>query len=761
MIMDPRKVFNAFNLLIVFALFCTLQGQDYIRNYQDRSLAKSLADDYDTYTKAGQIGLTVTNFGVLGEGWNNPDQPSCKYKQYADTEKEEVEHFSFAGLWVGGIVKGNKHVSTAIVDGVFDVSEEGFEFSPTPDPADTIKIESSLVTSRYFSPKAVSHEDFICTYTDLKGIANHTPMGLKIRQRSFAWNYSFTDAFVILEYTIYNISELLEGGPWTIDNVYIGIWADVSIANMNYTSIYEPGGGFTWYDNIDAYDESFFDPYPDDDHPGYPRNIAYQYDADGDNGYAQSYIGFRVVGNEIVPREYWNSYYRQWKWNSSTNTDYPEYVMPVNDNQRYDFMHQSVPKGTGEIFTNGYPNLPDSWILLLSAGPFGSQPRRDTTDTGIYIDSTNWVLSPGDSISVAFAVACARWANSSLTDNASRKAYLYANSDWAQTAYNGEDVNGNGVIDPGEDSDEDGELDKYILPAPPPSPKLHAVAESNRVSLYWGREPEFFKDPLTQQYDFEGYKVYSRSKTITDEPGWTLLAQFDKVNDTGYNTGFDPIKITRDESKIIDEVVGTDTIYNYQFSLVNGDTLFYNIIDADTVYYRFVNTGVKSGWPERNVYAVTSYDRGDPTTGLESLESNIISNITYVVAGQTPQLNKFERKVGVYPNPYRAQAIWDGYTERERMIWFYNLPAEAKIRIYTLSGELVDEIYHSSTTYSGSDIENLKGISSRGNVRFSGGEHAWDLITKWDQAIATGLYIFTVEDLLSGDIQRGKFLVIK
>jgi hypothetical protein len=35
------------------------------------------------------------------------------------------------------------------------------------------------------------------------------------------------------------------------------------------------------------------------------------------------------------------------------------------------------------------------------------------------------------------------------------------------------------------------------------------------------------------------------------------------------------------------------------------------------------------------------------------------------------------------------------------------------------------------------------------------------LVTADDQAIATGLYLYTVEDLATGEIQKGKFAVIK
>lgn len=705
------------------------------------SLAKTTATDYNNYTTVGQIGMTITNFGLLGEGWNNPEQPSCRYKQYADIQQNEVEHFSYAGLWIGGIVKGNKRVTTAIVDGVFDYGAQGFEFSTSENPADTIKIKSSLTTDKYFDPQAVSHQDFICNYNDFDPVVNHQPMGIRVHQESYAWSYSFADAFVILDFTIYNESHLLdeEGTGWDIENLFTGIWADASVANMNYTSIYEPGGGFTWYDNLDGFDQTLFDPNPDDSHPGYERDIAYQYDKDGDNGYAQSYIGIRLLGNSTVPRAKWDSYYRQWVWSSSSNMDYPNYIMPVDDEGRYNFMQESVPKNPGAAGynSNGYPNQEDSWIFLLSGGPFGAEPTN--------MDSTSWVLRPGDSVKVALAITCAQWGNNSLNDNEDRKSFLYANSDWAQKAYNGEDRNGNGVIDPGEDANNNGKLDRYILPAPPPSPNLHIVSESNKITLYWAKHPETVPDPLTRQKDFEGYRIYSRRKTASNgQTQWSLLAQYDKKNELGYNTGFDFIKIKSFEADGMD-----------------ADSNYYKIIDNDTCYYKYVNTSVKSGWPEKYVYSVTSFDSGDPKTGLQSLESNKINNRTYVIAGKQPQKDEFTQKVGVYPNPYKGRVTWDGFGERDRMIWFYNLPSKAEVKIFTISGDLVDDFKHNSMNYNGEDIARLKEISQSNEIVFSGGEHAWDLITKWDQAVASGLYVYTVKDLDSGQIQRGKFLIIK
>jgi len=98
--------------------------------------------------------------------------------------------------------------------------------------------------------------------------------------------------------------------------------------------------------------------------------------------------------------------------------------------------------------------------------------------------------------------------------------------------------------------------------------------------------------------------------------------------------------------------------------------------------------------------------------------------------------------------------------ERQRKLHFFNLPRDCEVRIYTLAGDQVDSFIHNGDTYAGDGIEWYDKFSE-GNTIFPGGEHAWDLVTASDQAIATGLYLFTVKDLDSGEISRGKFVVIK
>ena len=301
------------------------------------------------------MGLTVTNFGILGNGWNRMEdgsiQPSCQYKQHTETFREQVEHFSYAGLWVGGIVNGQRRVSTAIVDGVFEAGDEGFElFAESP-----IVIQSSIASTtqdsmaQYYSPYAVSHQDMIADFKDYGtipsdglGISNHNPLGLNIHLEAYAWNYSYADAFVILNYTFKNMS------MDTIADIYAGIWSDASVANFNYTDYYTPGGGFTWYDNLDGFDRSV-------DEAGFERGIGYQYDVDGDDGWAESYVGISILGAN-VPMDYLHTNYHQWVWTNSNNSDYPAYSMPIDDNARYDKMSSRVPQGSGPEYTaEGYP----------------------------------------------------------------------------------------------------------------------------------------------------------------------------------------------------------------------------------------------------------------------------------------------------------------------------------------------------------------------------------------------------------------------
>jgi hypothetical protein len=460
---------------------------------------------------------------------------------------------------------------------------------------------------------------------------------------------------------------------------------------MNYTNIYEPGGGWSWYDNLNGFEQE--------------NKLAYSYDADGDDGWAESYIGACYLGTDRHLEEL-EVNYNQWQWNRASSLEYPDFVMPIDDIERYDKM--STQGNLAEI-PNDPINDVGSWMLLISCGSLGN-------------------LQPGESVNVVYAIVCGRWASAG-GNSPERRSNLSLNANWAQIAYNGEDSNGDGILQPEEDTNHDGILNRYILPAPPPSPRLHVVPGDRRVTLYWDNLPESTIDPITREQDFEGYRIYSSPKTSGIEGGYTLLGQFDLMNDIGYNSGLEPITLQEPVT-----------------------------LDGHTYQYRFINEGVLNGFPTGNAFAVTAFDQGDPQNNLESLESDIDENLTFTYPG-TPTAPKAGQAY-VYPNPYKVSAAWDGSGDRERLIWFANLPERCTIKIFTLAGDLVKTMEHNAATYDGSNVERLStgfGVSRRA---LPGGEHAWDLISEYDQSIATGLYLFTIEDN-HGNSQVGKFLVIK
>jgi len=348
-------------------------------------------------------------------------------------------------------------------------------------------------------------------------------------------------------------------------------------------------------------------------------------------------------------------------------------------------------------------------------------------------------IAPGDSINVVYAIVFAKkyGTDPAALDTREQKTNLYNNAEWALRAYYGEDRNRNGVLDIGEDIDGDGKITRYILPAPPTIPLVKVVPSSNNAVIYWDKRAENSLDPISGKMDFEGYKIYRTQagfdiSNVQDiQSSLVLLAQFDSSsNDLGFNTGFNFVKL-------------------------NDPIIFTN--DTTQYWYKFEVDNLLNGW--QYLFSVSAFDEGDAENNLESLESSSLSNLNRILPGTLPNDDE-QLEIGVYPNPYYGNAIWDGSSERLRKIYFYNLPSECEITIYTLSGDIVKKMEHNGLS-NGSDLRWFEQYASDGKQKFAGGEHAWDLVTENDQAIATGLYLFTVKNSKTGNIKTGKFLIIK
>jgi hypothetical protein len=102
--------------------------------------------------------------------------------------------------------------------------------------------------------------------------------------------------------------------------------------------------------------------------------------------------------------------------------------------------------------------------------------------------------------------------------------------------------------------------------------------------------------------------------------------------------------------------------------------------------------------------------------------------------------------IQVVPNPYVATnmmepAVSNPFLNQRRRLLFTNIPSACTIKIFTISGILVD---------------NIEVANDPGN-----GIVQWDMLTREGLEIAAGMYIYHVEADLTGDTKTGKFAVIK
>ena len=716
-------------------------------------------------TDVGNTGLSLTNVGTAGRPGVRTDpggQPSFEYPLDSG-----IEHLFEAGLWVGGRrADGVVSVRTGAVTtgGGYTPGAPGFEYAQEA----IVTRRSSLPTSPFFSPRAVSQQDFLTAYSDtaavLPGTVTPLPdvqnrLGLVVEQRSYAWSFPFTEYFVIVEYEVRNVSSQ------PITDVWVGLWDDLVVRNVVTTT--EAGGayfnkgarGVFGYPGYQAGTGDLVEPAPDSQYVSYAFNaggqeeslntygsIAFlgaEWDDPGADGRpaARRFFHPRVADTYAalgLPTPTFNP--RFWLFGGG-DAD-PALARPADDLERYDRMQRPYPnpasfgtaaeyeaafdafygdgQGEGRLQTDG-TQAQGNWIGLTSVGPFP-------------------VLAPGDAVTVTFAFVAALKPEGFQSVPAGReadtpesRAPLRNNVFWAQETYAGEDADYDGELDPGEDVNGNGVLDRYLIPEPPASPRLRVELEAGRAVLYWDASAEDSVDPVTGRTDFEGYRIY-RSDPGDDLAGNVigqagLIAQYDAPgNQVGFNNGFEAVRLA---SPVTFE----------------GDPASYE--------YRFEADGLLDGW--QYAFAVTAFDEGDPPSGLLPLESATASNAVRVFPGTEPGAE--DDAVGVFPNPYRVRAAWDGPLSTQRKLYFYNLPARSEVRIYTLAGEVVSEFAHDAATYTG-DTRWFEDFSAPGR-EVAGGVHAWDLLSDNSLRLSSGLYLFSVRDLDSGRTQSGKFVILR
>ncbi len=551
--------------------------------------------------RVGKIELGVNNNGSFGNGFAETTQdaitgepvPSCEYPKASSIE------YLFAGaFWIGAVVGRDTLVSTS-ADGW---SGNFQEFLPdTDDPIlDGNIIKKSLlfpdIDSLYIG--AVSEEDYIMVYRDtaIVGIdldwgsnRQHTPLNIKITQKSYAWSYDYADDFILFDYEIQNI------GVQDLNDVYMGIYVDADVGSINI------GGSERAQDDLSGFIETdtiefagcFFED---------TINIAWTADNDGDpkNEAFDEDSPLATTGTRIIrtPATKLDVSYNWWVSGTSADTDFGPREIEFKGRWKEEFRDLGTGfLGTPEGDANKYYFLKNQefdydqprikQVLLQGDTLWMPPPVNEADDLTKGVD-TRYLLSfgpfqikPGERLPLSFAYVAG---DSFHTDPMNHENNLPNNPDAYYSNLNFDNLTENAawaarVYDnPGRDTDGSGkylqflrqccedtaivdmevydtvsvdplEIDTSIAPtmvfenceeyfyrgdgipdfqgaSPPPAPKFWLTPEVGAVHIRFnGFISETSKDVFSNAFDFEGYRVYYSRDER--ESSYTLHSSYD------------------------------------------------------------------------------------------------------------------------------------------------------------------------------------------------------------------------------------------
>jgi hypothetical protein len=377
-------------------------------------------------------------------------------------------------------------------------------------------------------------------------------------------------------------------------------------------------------------------------------------------------------------------------------------VGPQLDDQQYDAM------SSGTImpdFTNPLNLDYLSVNNLISVGPFLYMNPRDTVKFSV-------ALISGDALELY---------PNNIKDNATKAIELYERG--------------------------------YVPASYPPSPPLKITPGENRVTLDWTWYPGCGTANPLDTWDegnkfvsalpdthwrkrnppqgktkggriFEGFRLWRSDYPQFQERQMSLLKQFDVDDDLGFE-GQTGLKFTYVDSDI-----------------VRGKRYWYAVTSFTIPDY---------------IYTKVYYN--DSSIVTDSILTNPIESLIHenVKVYAVPfHASSRVGEVKVVPNPYRTDRNytyegggWEGlgrnWDETKRLVWFIHLPPKCTIRIFSLAGDIVKTIDHDDAwrTADGKPI----------------GQEEFYLLSESNRALASGVFVYTVESNLGKQI--GKFVVIR
>ncbi|MBD3381929.1 MAG: hypothetical protein GF404_07010 [candidate division Zixibacteria bacterium] len=520
--------------------------------------------------------MSVTNYGYFGSQLENsfldPETgtiaPSCQFPAGSD-----IEYLFQGALWVGAIVDEDTLVSVG-TDGWQHIKE----MYPDSGQSGAIQKRSNRRTDAAYSEDAISVADYISVYSDTLTDPQyvpaddmdkrpHEPLNLKVIQKSYSWDYSYAEDFILYDFDLVNI------GQKRLNKLWMGIYIDADVLYRTYS---DNEGGFD--DDICGFRETV--PNPSGDFEDTIR-VAWIADNDGDpeGGSFTRESPLGVTGTRVVRTpnpdlrysfNWWVSEQDQpnkYDWGpmkeenersfgtgglGTPEGDKNKYYLLSNNEFDYDQIYTGVdyteqgwlPPPANELVRRiaaGYDTR-----YLISFGPFNLDPGDTLPVTLAYVAGDNFHVKPDDFDSYDVNDPDIFYEKLDFTDFA-------VNATWAAWVYDNPGVDTDGDNDSGkyyERLDDDGNVIERIYyagdgvpdwegPPPPPPPILRYSTVPGEVTIRWnGLETETYEDLFSQKQDFEGYRVYM-GKTLNRNE-FALLTSHDLVDFSRY--WYDPAK---------------------------------------------------------------------------------------------------------------------------------------------------------------------------------------------------------------------------
>jgi len=688
---------------------------------------------YGWYHSVGQALVHVSNLGFFGRFGVDLDNPSCEWPAGSNNE-----YLFAAGLWVGGIVtdratgREETHVSAAVYQ---------VEFRPNPDDLlETIyeAWEGAANSTRLFDDDGdcsdhLFDEDapFLWFDEDPYNGRDDDGDGLvdedyaAVSQQLFRCVYEDTyeedvndGAAAGDEHTSLGLRVIQESYQWTSETTDDFIGIDYKVINIGQDTIRMAYVGFMVDADAGPDNDDLF-PYQDDRggfldtvyvtvNPNDPAvndtlsiALCYVYDDPygQDGNEATGYIGCMFLGHPT----------------SDPDTLTPG-TLPAAPTQVRVHAFRIWSSGTEDP-----SNDVDRYQLLRGRSDFPLYDNADNDIDGDIDEADEWLVNidrratspqdwrlmlsagpfteilPGDTLSFQYAFVLGQG-----------KQGMLENAVTAQQIYNGITQ---------EFPRCDGETESlsvhWVADTPPPPPNQEITAGDHFVRVEWDDYPEPIQDPLTRIKDFYGYQVWkavgwTRESTEPRDQDWQLILDIDR-SDGG-------------------------------IELEEWDTGLEGIGK-----YCMIDSLVKNGFAYW--YSVTAYD----STGEGYHFGKYTQNKTLV----TPHSSASAAMDGiiVVPNPYvnhEYMARWnlepDDTDPTGERVCFQNLPRDSTVHIYSLGGELINTTGPNNPHF-------------RYDPDITGGDACWDLVSRNDQLVVSGVYLYQV-DSPAGQ-KTGKFVVIK